>query len=55
MLRRNFPGNKQIRRDEAEKRKVERETRSNKDQLKRLDDAGLVATRERARLAKETK
>lgn len=58
MIPKNFPNRRKARREEAEKRQMERNKRSNTEQLKHLDatfgiDVG--AKKERERLQKDKK
>ena len=52
MKRATFEGHKKVRKEGADKRQAERNALTATQQLKRLDAAGLVAKKERARLAK---
>lgn len=55
MLRKNFPGRKETRREEAKERQAERDKRTTQQQLDRLNQVlgeGQGATKERARLQK---
>lgn len=55
MLRKNFPQRKELRRQDAKERQAVRAKRSNAEQLALLDERGMVAWKERARLHQKEK